>query len=248
MKINQLYFCLFLSFLITEAFSQDSSVHFNGFIKFEKKMNVHAIIDSLIAQAPQAKAELEPGKKKSDKFYTEEFTLSFDSSRTFYQQAEKSKLPLMMLKKTSVFSSLGSRILFSEKVIPGNDIVVKDSMPNILWRLTNESREICGLECRRADGLLWDSVYIVAFFAEAIPISGGPESFNGLPGLILEVHIPNEHTSWTAYEISYDKNLNDTEIKEFQNLKVISKDKYLELIKPYVNNPLSKFLSRQLLL
>ena len=34
-----------------------------------------------------------------------------------------------------------------------------------------------------------DTVYVVAFYTEDIPVSGGPEMFGGLPGMILELTV-----------------------------------------------------------
>jgi GLPGLI family protein len=41
-----------------------------------------------------------------------------------------------------------------------------------------------------------DSVYIVAFYAEDIHVSSGPESFTGPPGMILKLSLPHEHVIW----------------------------------------------------
>ncbi len=43
-----------------------------------------------------------------------------------------------------------------------------------------------------------DSVYVIAFYTDQIIPSGGPESFNGLPGMILGIAIPRINTTWFA--------------------------------------------------
>jgi GLPGLI family protein len=43
---------------------------------------------------------------------------------------------------------------------------------------------------------------VVAFFANQIPIPGGPESFGGLPGMILEVALPHENIIWRATKVT----------------------------------------------
>jgi len=43
-----------------------------------------------------------------------------------------------------------------------------------------------------------DSIYVVAFYTDEIPVSGGPESFTGLPGMILGVALPHENITWFA--------------------------------------------------
>lgn len=95
---------------------------------------------------------------------------------------------------TSTFTTL-------KKVFEEN-FLVKDSLRKINWKITSEVREISGYNCRRANAIIMDSVYVVAFYTDEIPVSGGPESFTGLPGMILGVALPYEHTTWFATKVS----------------------------------------------
>ncbi|RZL63627.1 MAG: GLPGLI family protein, partial [Pedobacter sp.] len=45
-------------------------------------------------------------------------------------------------------------------------------------------------------------VYVVAFYTDEIPVSGGPETFSGLPGMILGVALPYEHITWFATSVT----------------------------------------------
>ena len=69
------------------------------------------------------------------------------------------------------------------------------------WRITGERRTIAGFECHKAVGRIMDSVYVVAFYTDQIVTNGGPESFNGLPGMILGLAIPRINTTWFATKI-----------------------------------------------
>ena len=46
-----------------------------------------------------------------------------------------------------------------------------------------------------------DSIYVVAFYTDEILTTGGPESFSGLPGMILGVALPHQHVSWFATKV-----------------------------------------------
>ena len=46
-----------------------------------------------------------------------------------------------------------------------------------------------------------DSVFVVAFYTDQIMVSGGPESFGGLQGMILGLAIPRLHTTWFATKV-----------------------------------------------
>ncbi len=62
-------------------------------------------------------------------------------------------------------------------------------------------RTIAGFECSKAVTIICDSVYVVAFYTDEMPVSGGPESFGGLPGMILGIAIPRLHTTWFATKV-----------------------------------------------
>ena len=79
--------------------------------------------------------------------------------------------------------------------------LVKDSMQNYTWRITNETRNIAGFECRKAVTIICDSVYIVAFYTDEITVSSGPESFGGLPGMILGLAVPRLQMTWFATKV-----------------------------------------------
>ncbi|MEJ7768184.1 MAG: GLPGLI family protein, partial [Chitinophagaceae bacterium] len=46
-----------------------------------------------------------------------------------------------------------------------------------------------------------DSIIVIAFYTDEIVPSGGPESFAGLPGMILGIAIPRMHTTWYATKL-----------------------------------------------
>ena len=99
----------------------------------------------------------------------------------------------------------------SEKEVFENTFLMKDSIHPIAWKMMNETRTIAGFTCRKAVGKVFDSVYIIAFFTEQITVSGGPESFGGLPGMILGLAIPKLHTTWYATKVEM-KPIKETEI------------------------------------
>lgn len=89
------------------------------------------------------------------------------------------------------------------KLLPFGDdqLLMKDSLPQVKWKYTDEYRNIAGYDCRRANGVIQDSIYVVAFFAGQIPVPGGPELIHGLPGLILGISIPSLNINMFATKI-----------------------------------------------
>ena len=92
----------------------------------------------------------------------------------------------------------------SQKKVFEKLFLVEDSVRKIKWKITDETRNIAGFECRRANALIMDSIYVVAFYTDEIVTSGGPESFCGLPGMILGVALPHQHVTWFATKLIAD--------------------------------------------
>lgn len=88
-----------------------------------------------------------------------------------------------------------------QKSVYGTSFITDDTIPVIKWKISNESRVIAGFNCRKAEGIINDSVYVFAFYSDEIVIPGGPCSINGLPGLVLGMTIPRMYTSWIATKI-----------------------------------------------
>ena len=58
------------------------------------------------------------------------------------------------------------------------------------------------LNAKKAVTKICDSVVVVAFYTDQIPVQAGPENFNGLPGMILGIAVPRLGTTIFATSIS----------------------------------------------
>lgn len=83
----------------------------------------------------------------------------------------------------------------------GSQVNIKDSLTNVKWKITNEYRNIAGYDCRRANGVTLDSVYVVAFYTDQIPTSAAPSTVHGLPGMILGLVVPEQHFNIYATKV-----------------------------------------------
>ncbi|MBL1410659.1 GLPGLI family protein [Sphingobacterium faecale] len=94
--------------------------------------------------------------------------------------------------------------------------ILKDSLTEVTWRFTDEYRNIAGFECRRVNGATADSLYLVAFYTDQIPVSAGPALSHGLPGMILGLAIPEMHIQYWATKVDYH---NDTVPTDWRDKK-----------------------------
>ncbi len=140
-------------------------------------------------------------------FKKEYYDFTFENNKSVYvfnRLAEKEKFPEWMRSenKNKWYTDFNTGKINIEKEMIGSMFNVEDSIPKMEWRLINENRNIAGFNCKKAVAKIFDSVYIFAFYTDEIMIPGGPNSINGLPGMIMGLTIPRLFTSWIATKVS----------------------------------------------
>jgi GLPGLI family protein len=113
--------------------------------------------------------------------------------------------------KNILYTNYTTHRKVASKNLLEEDYLIEDSIQKIPWKIGQETRNIAGYECRKAIGRIYDTVYVIAFYAEEIVIKGGPEGFQGLPGMILGLAIPRYNTTWWATKVEL-ANINETDI------------------------------------
>jgi GLPGLI family protein len=231
--LRYLFIIIFL-FLHYVVVSQNHIIE-RGSIIFERKINTHAILPEIIGESGiVAKDDLpkffQKYKAEHPQFWLDSFKLIFGQDSTLYQPAGTIS-PFLhgtgvpMAEKNEVLIDLTRFQYIAEKNAYNEPRVISDSFPRIRWKLTDETLDIAGFECRRANALINDSVYVVAFYTDAIKTKGGPELFNGLPGMILGVAIPHYHISYFATRVdthmSSEKRVTPTFIYEKAKIKLL---------------------------
>src|ERR1700733_3300010 len=168
-----------------------------GKIEFEKKLNLYAQMDD------NSWSDLQ--KKSVPQFKTTYYDLLFTHDKTLFrpgrENPDNSRLAPQPAEDNIVYCDLDNERMVSQKKVFEQLFLVDDSLRKIRWKITDETRTIAGLECRRANAVIMDSIYVVAFYTDEIISSGGPESFSGLPGMILEIALPHQHVTWTATRV-----------------------------------------------
>jgi GLPGLI family protein len=171
----------------------------SGTIEFEVKVNNHkAFGDGMWA---------EMFKDKIPQFSTNWYNFIFDNNKSIYKfdrLDEKTKLPFNnnASEDNLWFNDYSAGTYTDRKFVFDDNYLLTDSLIKINWKLVpNETREIAGFNCRKAVGIIFDSVYVFAFYTDEILISGGPMGIHGLPGMILGITIPRMFSSWIATKV-----------------------------------------------
>lgn len=208
-----LFSCLF--FLSGLLAAQKAAFVQEGEIVFEKTVNIYAVLKkSIDARDANRIAAYEQYKKTQPQFLVQKSRLAFTKIRTAYLPEVTSVgaglsyfgFNARYLQINKVFTNLITDSVIIEKEFLSQQFLVKDKVLPIKWKITDETREIAGYLCRRANGLVKDSIYVVAFYTNKIPVAGGPESVHGLPGMILGLAMPHENVTWFATTVTEKKN------------------------------------------
>jgi GLPGLI family protein len=193
-------FCLSMAMTVVKA--QNTIFLAEGKIEFERRLNQYALMDE-----GDSWSDLQ--KKTMPKFKITYFDLVFSKNRTIYQPGRENPDNNKMMwggegvaQENVVYSELDSARSISQKKVFETVFLIQDSTRRIQWKITDETRVIAGFQCRRANALIMDSIYVVAFYTDDIITPGGPESFTGLPGMILGVSLPHQHVTWFATKVS----------------------------------------------
>lgn len=189
----------FLVFAIgVSAQTQNTIFLSEGKIEYERKLNLYAFLDKDDPRSEQQRRIL-------PQFKTSYFDLLFTSHKTLFrpgrENPDNSRLPPQPAEDNIIFSDLDQGTMTSEKRAFEQVFLVQDSIRKIRWKITDETRTIAGFLCRRANAVIMDSVFVVAFYADEIIPSGGPESFSGLPGMILGIALPHQHITLYATKV-----------------------------------------------
>lgn len=191
----------FVFLFVFLALAATASAQFitKGKIEYERRTNQHAFMDD-------NNVFDEMVRKNTPKFVTYYFDLVFDNGHTLYKPgrepaARQNKYWGVFDADNIIASDLEKKSMVTQKSIFGDMYLITDSLRNVEWKIGSEIREIAGFNCRKAVGKVMDSIVVIAFYTDEIIPSGGPESFSGLPGMILGIAIPRMHTTWYATKL-----------------------------------------------
>jgi GLPGLI family protein len=148
----------------------------------------------------------EQGKDHMPKETLTYFNFTSDGQKSVFKRTKEPEVQRGMwfqpfADNNLVYNDYSAGTTISQKPIFEETFLVKDSLLKIKWKITPDTRNIAGFECRKAIGILFDTVAIFAFYTDEILVNGGPEGINGLPGMILGVGIPRLHTTWFATRV-----------------------------------------------
>jgi GLPGLI family protein len=177
-----------------------------GKIEYERKSNLYQQMEDMADGDDDDDGWMSRMKSMIPKYYMAYFDLSFNTKYTLYKPGKEADNKYKGWgtppgAENTVFTDLQHKTVDAFKQVYEEKFLVQDTMRKLEWKIKDEIRTIANYKCRKAVTTIYDSVVVVAFYTDDIMVSGGPEMFSGLPGMILELAIPRLRTTWIATKV-----------------------------------------------
>jgi GLPGLI family protein len=189
---------IFLLFFTTYSLiAQD----FQGIATYKTQRKLDIKIDS--TQAGGMQDEIMAMLKKQ---FEKTYILTFDKEESLYKEEESLAPPSVGGSMVFISNMGGSGELYknikAQRYVQQSDLLgkmflIQDSLKTNAWKLQGETKNIGTYTCFKAtlerevesdlDDGSKEMQTVTAWYTPQIPVSNGPEQFQGLPGLILEL-------------------------------------------------------------
>jgi len=169
-----MFFCIYF-FTLNTIQSQIKS----GKITYERKTNLYKKFKN--------NGDVKEWLKEEDKNKLDVFELYFNDSLSIFKPQESDLVERMSwsTNKNSVYQNRQTNKRLTIKTIWGERFLLDDSIKISKWKITENKRNICGYQCRKAILNVNDTTRLYAWFCSELNATIGPESLGGLPGVIL---------------------------------------------------------------
>ncbi len=203
-------------------------------VEFEKTTSVRQLMKDL----QEGNSWFEQNKDRYPVSLLNYYEFTGDTSRSLYKPGKDVPLdPRLWWRpvadKNVVFTDFKKGITIAQKPVFEETFLMEDSLLKIKWKITNDVRTIAGYDCRKAIGIMNDSITIFAFYTDELLVTGGPEGIQGLPGMILGMGIPRLHATWFATKV---------EVFDINMSKVVPATKGKKVTRSTISGSLDKVL------
>ncbi|MCG1036090.1 GLPGLI family protein [Polaribacter sargassicola] len=221
------------------------------------------------AKSNMSESQIKEIEERMRKMNQKTFILEFDKSTSIYKQEAKLNVPQPKKGGITMFGGNSTDVYYKDikekkfvnkTNIMGKGFLIKDVLPKYNWQLTAETKHIGNYTCYKAtiskevdkksmevvDGKLENvtkkvTVLTTAWYTTQIPVSNGPSTYYGLPGLILEIN--DGTTTMVCTEIILNPT-DEIKIEAPEKGKVVNQEEYNKISAQKEKEMLERFRSR----
>ncbi len=165
------------------------------------------------------------------------YELSFKGDKSVYQTKKEESSGTYSWRKSKfiLVRDYGKKTKKDLREDAGVDMLIEDKIEKTRWKILNEIKEVEGYLCMKAetkDTIKGQTIH--AWFTDAIPFSGGPEGFGGLPGMILEININDGDAVTVATKVDLETPIEKLPIPKKMKGKKMDQEKYNSIIEKFI--------------
>ena len=229
---------LLLAVFTLSGFAQN----LEGKITYEIKRTVN-FDDSRFAEMP--KEMRDRIKERMEKMGNAKKVLEFNQEATVYRAFDPAKDAKddseweeegngrgwrMMNAKTITHYSVKQGLITEQREFMDKQFLIKDESRGDGWKLTGKMEMILDFPCQEATTMMNDTVPVVAWFCPSIPVSSGPEGYNGLPGMILKLDYNNSELIAEAVTLE-DMKIDADDLAQPKKGKKVTREEFIAIVK-----------------
>ncbi len=259
--------CSKQTFFMLIAFMLSVTLHaqeFQGIATYKSHRKVDLKIDEKASKNPEIEKQIREQLREQ---FQQEYTLTFNKHESVYKKNEKLSKPnpttsgikITLNDDTDItYKNLKEQRYTDQKEIYGKQFLIKDSLDQKNWVLSNETKFIGKYTCFKATFTSDDTSKILssdgtmetttkertttAWYTPQIPINNGPEDYDGLPGLILEINDGDLTLACTKIVINPSETI---DIEEPDKGKKVSQNEFDTIINKKNDEMMEQFQSRR---
>lgn len=206
------------------------------------------------------------------KQFQKTYTLNFTKSESTYKQNEELSTPqaqngisIQIMGNGGgtdvLYKNVADKRFVNKTEISGKRFLIKDKLSELDWEMTSETKNIGNYTCYKAtrkreetrtsfsmtDGEREEkkekvTIETVAWYTSQVPVSNGPGSFWGLPGLILEIQDGKQTIVCTEIVMNPSDKIN---IKEPSKGKKVTQEKFDKIMDKHSKEMMERFKSKR---
>jgi GLPGLI family protein len=158
------------------------------------------------------------------------------------------------------YKNIQEKRFVNQTEIMGKRFLVKDKLPEHPWKLSSETKHIGNYTCYKAtyskevenknitfkdgdsvESIKKETIVTTAWYTPQIPVSNGPGTYQGLPGLILEINDGKKVFVCTEIILNSSEKTN---IMEPTKGKIVSQNKFIKIQIEKSDELMEKFKGR----
>lgn len=225
MKKALLFVIIVLNTVIVQAQENTS-----GTVKYEQVVKLEIKLEGDAAQF----ADMLPKERKNNKI------LYFNPVASLYENGEKAEDQNMSMSsgggnvmirmeepENKIYTDLKNKKQLEQREFMTRVFLIEGEV-NQQWKLTGTQKMILDFPCQEAI-MEKDSSKIVVWFTPVIPVSAGPSSYGGLPGLILSVDTDDGKNVITVTSVDFSP-IPDDKIEKPRKGKKVTREEFDQIV------------------